>query len=195
MKYNFALVRVLYVNVSIKWAAPSEGVFEHAQNAQIQIHPTHAQSLIRAFPLHWYILMIIPNDFAIGQRRSWSDCADVQADLGLQRSHVPEDTLLQGEAEIRWNCYKEQLGRPYVISDSATLCKNCINKETYTINLDTWTMHTLSLVVLKFWTFFLRPAKIVDANKIGTRSRSQRRRMRSQQWISHTELIFNNLTL
>ena len=26
------------------------------QNAQIQIHPTHAQSFIRAFALHWYIL-------------------------------------------------------------------------------------------------------------------------------------------
>ena len=35
-----------------KW----KGVFEHAQNAQIQIHPTHAQSLIWVFALHWYIL-------------------------------------------------------------------------------------------------------------------------------------------
>ena len=32
------------------------GVFEHAQNTQIQIHPTHAQSLIRVFALHWHIL-------------------------------------------------------------------------------------------------------------------------------------------
>ena len=31
-------------------------VFEHAQNAQIQSHPTHAQSLIQAFALHWFIL-------------------------------------------------------------------------------------------------------------------------------------------
>ena len=31
-------------------------VFEHAQNAQIHIHPTHAQSLIRAFAVYWYIL-------------------------------------------------------------------------------------------------------------------------------------------
>ena len=36
--------------------AKRKGVFEHAQNAQIQIYPAHAQSLIRAFALHWYIL-------------------------------------------------------------------------------------------------------------------------------------------
>ena len=29
--------------------AKQKGVFEHAQNAQIQIHPTHAQCLIRTF--------------------------------------------------------------------------------------------------------------------------------------------------
>ena len=32
------------------------GAFESAQNAQIQIHIAHAQSLIRAFALHWYII-------------------------------------------------------------------------------------------------------------------------------------------
>ena len=37
--------------------APREKVSsEHAQNAQIQIHPTHAQTLIRTFALHWYNL-------------------------------------------------------------------------------------------------------------------------------------------
>ena len=36
--------------------AKQKYVFEYAQNAQIQIHPTHAQRLIRAFALHWYIL-------------------------------------------------------------------------------------------------------------------------------------------
>ena len=33
-----------------------KGVFEHAQNAQIQIRTAHAQSLIRTIPLNWYIL-------------------------------------------------------------------------------------------------------------------------------------------
>ena len=28
------------------------GIFEHAQNAQIQIHPTHVLSLIETFALH-----------------------------------------------------------------------------------------------------------------------------------------------
>ena len=36
--------------------AKEEGVFEHVQNAKIQIHPTHLQSLIYAFALHWYVL-------------------------------------------------------------------------------------------------------------------------------------------
>ena len=31
-------------------------VFQHAQNAQVQIRYVHAQSLIRAFALHYYIL-------------------------------------------------------------------------------------------------------------------------------------------
>ena len=30
-------------------------VFEHAQNEQIQSHPTHAQSIIWTFAFHWYI--------------------------------------------------------------------------------------------------------------------------------------------
>ena len=36
--------------------AEREDFFEHSQNAQIQIHPRHAESLIRAFAFHWYIL-------------------------------------------------------------------------------------------------------------------------------------------
>ena len=35
--------------------AKRKGVFEHAQNAQIQIHPKYSQSLIRVFAIHWYI--------------------------------------------------------------------------------------------------------------------------------------------
>ena len=34
-------------------------VFKHAQNAQIQIHPAHAQSVIRTFALHRYLLLFI----------------------------------------------------------------------------------------------------------------------------------------
>ena len=32
-----------------------KGVFEHAQNAQIQIHPAHVRNIIRDFALHSYI--------------------------------------------------------------------------------------------------------------------------------------------
>ena len=34
---------------------------------------------------------VISNDSYRGQWRSWSDCADAQADLGLRCSHMPED--------------------------------------------------------------------------------------------------------
>ena len=36
--------------------AKSKCVFDHAQNARIEINPTHAQSLNQVFALHWYIL-------------------------------------------------------------------------------------------------------------------------------------------
>ena len=36
--------------------AKLKGVFEHAQNAQIQIYPAHAQSHIRSFAFRLYIL-------------------------------------------------------------------------------------------------------------------------------------------
>ena len=36
--------------------ASAKYAFKHAHNAQIQIHPAHAQSLIQAFTHHWYIL-------------------------------------------------------------------------------------------------------------------------------------------
>ena len=32
--------------------AKRKGVFEYAQNALLKIHPTHAQSVIRAFALY-----------------------------------------------------------------------------------------------------------------------------------------------
>ena len=38
--------------------------------------------IVRAFALHWYILVL--NNSVSGQWRPWSDCADAQADLGLR---------------------------------------------------------------------------------------------------------------
>ena len=35
--------------------AKQKCVFNQTQNAQIQIHTTHAQSLIKAFAFQWYI--------------------------------------------------------------------------------------------------------------------------------------------
>ena len=53
-------------------------------------HP--AQSIIHTCaPL---IPSIIFNDSVTGQWRSWSDCSDVQADLGLCCPHMPKDAFL-----------------------------------------------------------------------------------------------------
>ena len=41
---------------------------------------------------------IASNDFDCGQRRSWSDCAHAQADLGLCYPHMPADTRSHGMA-------------------------------------------------------------------------------------------------
>ena len=38
------------------WAAISENVSSNKRKMHNQIHPAHAQCLIRAFALHWYIL-------------------------------------------------------------------------------------------------------------------------------------------
>ena len=43
---------------------------------------------------------LVSNDSVSGQRRTWSDCADVQADLGLRRSHMLEDTFSHGAAYL-----------------------------------------------------------------------------------------------
>ena len=98
--------RVVKVNLldqnSSRWhfkmsCAMRKCTFEHVQNAQIQIHSMHAQSHLGiCSPL---IYSIVFNDSVSWQRRSWSDCADTQADLGLRCPHMPEDTFSIGVAQ------------------------------------------------------------------------------------------------
>ena len=65
--------------------------FEHVQNAQIQIHTTRAQSHPGiCFPM---MHSIVSSDYGSEQWRSWSDCADAQADLGIRCPHMPENTF------------------------------------------------------------------------------------------------------
>ena len=61
--------------------AKRKGGLEHAHNAQIQIHTTHAQSL----PGIWFSLIhsMASKDIFSGQRKLWSNCTDAQADLIL----------------------------------------------------------------------------------------------------------------
>ena len=57
---GFTMVSILALKPAIVKAicgrVKRKCIFEHAQIAHIQIHPTHAQSLIRAFALHYGIL-------------------------------------------------------------------------------------------------------------------------------------------
>ena len=46
------------------------------------------------------IQSVVSNDFVSGHRRSLSDCADAQADLGHRCPYMPEDTFLQGMAQL-----------------------------------------------------------------------------------------------
>ena len=42
----------------------------------------------------------LSNDSVWVQRRPWSECANVQVDLGYRCPHMPEDTFLHGAAQI-----------------------------------------------------------------------------------------------
>ena len=68
------------------------------QNAQIQIHPMHAQSFFLTFGLRWYILSMILFVDSKGPDQT------VQADLGLCCSHMPEDTFSHGVAQMKVYC-------------------------------------------------------------------------------------------
>ena len=47
-----------------------------------------------------FIHSVVSNDSVSGQWRPWSDCMDVQIDLGFCCPHMSEDTFLQGTAQI-----------------------------------------------------------------------------------------------
>ena len=57
------------------------------KNAQVQVHRTHAQSSIRAFALHRYILYM-SKDSVSGQRRLLSNCANAQECTYSGSSHA-----------------------------------------------------------------------------------------------------------
>ena len=84
--------------------AKRKWVFEHAQNAQIQIHTAHAQNFIRAllsidafYSVQW---------FCKRTAMTWSDCVVAQDDLGLRWSHLPENMFTLGVDHIRKRYHK-----------------------------------------------------------------------------------------
>ena len=55
---------------------------------EVSDQPGHPPSLIRVFAVR-YMGSLGPKLSSGGQRRLWSDCADVQADLSLRWAHMP----------------------------------------------------------------------------------------------------------
>ena len=47
-----------------------------------------------------FINSVVCNDFVSGQQRTYSDCADAQADLGPRCLHMLEDTFSHGAAQL-----------------------------------------------------------------------------------------------
>ena len=43
---------------------------------------------------------LVSNDSFCGQRRTWSDCADAQSDLGLRCPHMPKDMFSHGADHV-----------------------------------------------------------------------------------------------
>ena len=91
--WKFArIVFIRYVNYISSGPRQAKKSFQACANCADSHHPGHAQNLIRTCsPLKHSILF---NDFAYGQQRSSSDCADAQSDLGLRCIHMSEDTFL-----------------------------------------------------------------------------------------------------
>ena len=45
---------------------------------------------------------VVPNDSVSGQWRPWSDCANVQSDLGLRCPHMPADTFSHDSTSMKF---------------------------------------------------------------------------------------------
>ena len=57
--------------------------------------------------------MMIHSIIVSGRRRLWSDCADAQADLGIRRPHMPDDTFSLSAAHASF-VFKGTLYRLYL---------------------------------------------------------------------------------
>ena len=75
-----------------------KSAFEHTQNVRIYIilHMRKVSSYL-CFP---FIYSVVSNDSSSGQWRPWSDCPDVQADLGFHYQHMPKDMFWHGAAHL-----------------------------------------------------------------------------------------------
>ena len=68
-----------------------KSVFKHVHNVQIQINLCMCK--VSSGPWISIQIAVVSNDSVSGQGRPLSDCANAQADLGLQCLHMPEDTF------------------------------------------------------------------------------------------------------
>ena len=80
-------------------AASCQNLSSDMCKMHIQIHPMHAQSHSDiCSPLIHYI---VSNASVSKQRRAWSDCTNVQADLCLHSPHMPEDMFSHDRVHIK----------------------------------------------------------------------------------------------
>ena len=79
-----------------------KGAFEHAQNVRV----TSLFTNVKSHPGIFSPLMhsVVYNDSGSGQQKSWSECADAQANLVHRCPPISEDTFSHAEADITIFC-------------------------------------------------------------------------------------------
>ena len=86
--------------VVTKWATTGEKVSSNMPKMyRFRLSCTYAKYHTGLFSP--FIHSVVFNDSFRGQWRPWSDCMDLQADLGLHCPHIPKDTFSHDTAQIR----------------------------------------------------------------------------------------------
>ena len=82
-----------------EWQGPGQvkNCFRTCTTCADSHHPAHTKSQQGIGSP--FIHSVVFNDFISGQWRPWSDCMNVQADLGLRCPHMPKDTFSHGPAK------------------------------------------------------------------------------------------------
>ena len=86
---------------------------------------------------------MVSNDSVCGQKRSWSDCVDAQADLGLRCPYIPKDTFSHGAAQLNFYLSNGNRSDSILQKNQTTLLTGCCL-------LSIWPFQRLGLLVTPF---------------------------------------------